>query len=61
MEVVVDAALRVSGSTRERAAQEHGEMGEVDPDHWIHCTSRPFVRLNVELVQNAAALRYHTW
>ena len=27
----------------------------------IQVTSTPFVRLNVEGVQNAAALRYHTW
>ncbi len=30
-------------------------------DHSVQVTSRPFVRLNVLTVQNAAALRYQTW
>jgi len=30
-------------------------------DHAPQTISRPFVRLNVDAVQNAAALRYQTW
>ena len=29
--------------------------------HGAHTTCNPFVRLNVELVQNTAALRYQAW
>ena len=31
------------------------------PSQGTQTASRPFVRLNVLGVQNAAALRYHTW
>ena len=34
---------------------------DIAPHHGVQVSSHPFVRLNVEAVQNAAALRYHTW
>ena len=33
----------------------------VPSGHGAHVTDRPFVRLKVLAVQNAAALRYQTW
>ena len=30
-------------------------------NYGVHCSVRPFERLNVLAVQNAAALRYQTW
>ncbi len=37
------------------------ELDKVGADQGCQLISKPFVRLNVEAVQNAAALRYQTW
>ena len=48
----VKQGARVSRRSRLRAARAR--------DHGVQVISSPLVRLNVDGVQNAAALRYHT-
>ena len=55
-----------TGRVRDTAgAHEHpfraGRAGQIAPVQTPQTTPTPFVRLNVEDVQNAAALRYQTW